>query len=95
MNDRDAIQTRIEARLKQFGETINTIRLKAEQQQDLLGQRVAEPLAAIEKRRDQVREQIDAMKDMNDDDWNTAKGSIDSYFDDIDDGLHKALAHFR
>jgi DNA-binding transcriptional regulator YbjK len=32
---------------------------------------------------------------MNDDDWNTAKGSIDSYFDDIDDGLHKALAHFR
>ncbi|MGD9096989.1 MAG: hypothetical protein PVF97_02820 [Desulfobacterales bacterium] len=95
MNDRDAIQTRIEARLKQFGETINTIRLKAEQQQDLLGQRVEEPLAAIEKRRDQVREQIDAMKDMNDDDWNTAKGSIDSYFDDIDDGLHKALAHFR
>ena len=95
MNYRDAIQTRIEARLKQFGETINTIRLKAEQQQDLLGQRVEEPLAAIEKRRDQVREQIDAMKDMNDDDWNTAKGSIDSYFDDIDDGLHKALAHFR
>ena len=95
MNDRDAIQTRIEARLKQFGETINTIRLKANQQQDLLGQRVEEPLAAIEKRRDQVREQIDAMKDMNDDDWNTAKGSIDSYFDDIDDGLHKALAHFR
>ena len=95
MNDRDAIQTRIEARLKQFGETINTIRLKAEQQQDLLGQRVEEPLAAIEKRRDQVREQIDAMKDMNDDDWNAAKGSIDSYFDDIDDGLRKALAHFR
>jgi hypothetical protein len=56
---------------------------------------VKESLAAVEKQRSQVRERVDAMKAMNDDDWNAAKSSIDSYFDDIDDGLRKALAHFR
>jgi hypothetical protein len=93
--ERETAQAQIDARMKQFGETINTLRMKAEKRGGRIDPQVVRTLEAIEGQQDQVDRKVQAMADLDDDEWTAAKNAIDAHFDDIDAGLRQALAHFR
>lgn len=95
MDDREKTRTEIEARLTQLGETINTLRLKAEQRQDKLEAPLAQSLDAIESKREEVRSSLPQMETLDEETYTSTVERLRRHLDDIDGSLRKALAHFK
>lgn len=95
MTDREKTRAEIEARLTQLGETINTLRLKAEQRQDNLEAPLAQSLDAIESKREEVRSSLPQMQTLDEDSYTSTVERLNRHLDDIDGSLRKALAHFK
>ena len=95
ISDRDQTQAEIEARLSQLGQTITTLRMKAEQQQDKYAAPLGETLDAIEGKRDEVKGRLQEINALDEDAWSLTVAKLNSHLDDIDTGLRSALAHFK
>jgi chromosome segregation ATPase len=94
MTDREKTAAEIEARLTQLGQTITTLRRKAEQQRDKYAAPLGESLDAIESKRREVQESLPSMKTLEEDAWSATVGKLSRHLDDIDASLRQALAHF-
>lgn len=94
MTDKNATQADIEARLVKLGQTITTLRLKAEQQQEKYAVPLGRTLDAIESKRGEVGSRLGELTALDDKSWAAAVAKLNSHLDDIDAGLRKALAHF-
>ena len=95
ISDRDQTQAAIEARLSQLGQTITTLRMKAEQQHDKYAAPLGETLDAIEGKRDEVKGRLQEINALDEDVWSHTVAKLNSHLDDIDTGLRSALAHFK
>jgi hypothetical protein len=95
MNDREKNRTEIEARLNRLGETINTLRMKAEQQQSATGVSLGPSLDAIEQKREEVRGSLPQMTDLDEATYAATVDKLRHHLDDIDSSLRQALAHFN
>ena len=93
--DRDKTRSEIEARLTQLGETINTLRLKAEQQQDKFDTPFGPSLDAIEKKREEVRGSLPQIATLDEEAYAATVDKLRRHLDDIDGSLRQALAHFK
>jgi len=93
--DRDKTRSEIEARLTQLGETINTLRLKAEQQQDKFEAPFGPSLDAIEQKREEVRGSLPQIATLDEETYTATVDKLRRHLDDIDDSLRQALAHFK
>lgn len=94
MTDKDMTQADIEARLVKLGQTITTLRLKAEQQQEKYAVPLSKTLDAIESKRNEVENRLPELGALDDNSWSDAVSKLNSHLNDIDAGLRKALAHF-
>jgi hypothetical protein len=94
MTDKDMTRADIEARLDKLGQTITTLRLKAEQQQEKYAAPLGKTLDAIESKRGEVETRLPELDTLGDKSWSAAVAKLNSHLDDIDAGLRKALAHF-
>ena len=95
MTDREKTRAEIEARLTQLGETINTLRLKAEERQDRFEAPLAQSLDAIESKREEVRGSLSQMESLDDKTYTSTADQLKQHLDDIDGSLREALAHFK
>lgn len=93
--DREKTRAEIEARLTKLGETINTLRLKAEQQQEKYAAPLGKSLDAIESKGSEVQNSLQETESMEEDAWSRTVDKLDRHLDDIDASLRKALAHFK
>jgi hypothetical protein len=94
MTDKDMTQAEIEARLVKLGQTITTLRLKAEEQHKKYAVPLSKTLDAIESKRNEVENRLPELDTLDDQSRSSAVAQLNSHLDDIDDGLRKALAHF-
>jgi hypothetical protein len=94
MTDKDMTRADIEARLEKLGQTITTLRLKAEQQQAKYAVPLGSTLDAIESKRGEVEGRLQELDTLDDKAWTDAVAQLNSHLDDVDAGLRKALAHF-
>ncbi|HSO20225.1 MAG TPA: hypothetical protein VLT88_12235 [Desulfosarcina sp.] len=95
MTDREKIRTEIEARLTQLGETINSLRLKAEQRQGHFQAPIGPSLDAIESKREEVHRSLSQMESLDDKTYTSTVDQLKQHLDDIDGSLREALAHFK
>ena len=95
MTDREKTRAEIEARLTQLGETINTLRLKAEERQDRFEAPLAQSLDAIESKREEVRGSLPQMETLDEESYRSTVERLKEHLDDIDGSLRQALAHFK
>ncbi|MGD9329852.1 MAG: hypothetical protein PVJ53_01000 [Desulfobacterales bacterium] len=95
MTDREKNQAQIEARLRQFGQSLSELKLKTEQRRDKFNGQMKQTVDAIEGQHEKARQRLQAMASLGDDDWSAAEGDINRYIDDIDADLRKALAYFK
>jgi len=94
-NDRETIQAQIEARLRRFGQTLDTLRVKTEQRRDKYDGTMKKSLTAIEAQHQKARERLQAMASLREDEWASAETEISGYLDDIDADLRQALAYYK
>lgn len=94
MTDRDTTRADIEARLEELGQTITTLRLKAEQQQAKYAAPLGKTLDAIESKRGEVEDRLQDLDTLDDKAWSDVVSQLNTHLDDVDAGLRKALAHF-
>jgi len=94
MTDKDTTRADIEARLEKLGQTITTLRLKTEQQQDKYAAPLGKTLDAIESKRSEVEDRLHELDALDEKSWSDAVARLNTHLDDIDAGLRKALAHF-
>jgi len=95
MTDREKTQAQIEARLRQFGQTLSELKIKAEQRKDKFNGQVKQALDALEGQHEEAHQRLRAMSSLADDDWSSAETDVNRYLDDIDSDLRKALSHFK
>jgi len=95
MTDREKTQAQIEARLRQFGQTISELKVKAERRQEKYIGQMDQTLDDIEKQHEKVRQRLQTMPSLADDDWSSAENDISGYLDDIDAGLRGAMAYYK
>ena len=91
---RATTQAEIEARLLKLGQTITTLRMKTEQQQNKFTAPLGKTLDAIEDKREEVENRLDELSDLDEETRSATVAKLSSHLDDIDAGLRKALAHF-
>ncbi|MBC2733124.1 MAG: hypothetical protein HF981_02085 [Desulfobacteraceae bacterium] len=95
MTDREKIQTQIEARFRQFGQTISELKIKTEQRQDKFNGQMKQTLDDIENQHEKVRQRLQTMSSIGDADWSATETDVSKYLDDIDAGLRRALSHYK
>jgi len=95
MTDREKTQAQIEARLRQFGQTISELKVKTERRQDKYIGQMEQTLDDIEKQHEKVRQRLQTMPSLADDDWSSAENDINGYLEDIDAGLRGAMAYYK
>ena len=95
MTDREKIQTQIEARLRQFGQTISELKVKTEQRQDKFNGQMRQTLDDIEKQHAKAHQRLQTMSSLADDKWSATETDVSNHLDDIDAGLRRALAHYK
>jgi len=95
MTDREKTYAQIEARLSQFGQTLNTLRIKTEQRQDKFNGQMRQTLDDLEKQHEKARQRLQAMPSLANADWSSAETDVSNFLEDIDAGLRRALAYFK
>ena len=95
MTDREKIQTQIEARLRQSGQTISELKVKTEQRQDKFNGQMRQTLDDIEKLHAKAHQRLQTMSSLADDKWSATETDVSNHLDDIDAGLRRALAHYK
>lgn len=95
MTDREKVQTQIEARLRQFGQTISELKVKTEQRQDKFNGQMRQTLDDIEKQHAKANQRLQTMASLADADWSATETDVSSHLDDIDAALRRALAHYK
>ena len=95
MSEMEKTRAEIEARLTRIGETVNTLRLKAEQQQDKHAGSLGKSLDAIENKRVEVQKSLQETSNFEERDWSAAVDRLSRHLDDIDASLRQALAYFK
>jgi hypothetical protein len=93
-NERERSRAEIEARLTQLGETINTLRVKAEEQKDKFDMPFGKSLDEIESKREEVRQNLEQIETLEDEQHASTIDKLGRYLEDIDDSLRKALSYF-
>lgn len=93
--DREKTQAQIEARLRQFGQTLSELKTKAEQRQEKFNGQMRRTLDDIEGKHAKARQRLRAMASLGDDEWAATETDVNRYLDDIDGGLRKALSYFK
>lgn len=95
MIDRDKTRAEIETRLTRLGETINTLRQKAGQQENKFEQPMNRSLDAIDSKREEVRHSLQEMETLDEEIYASTVEKLRSHLDDIDGSLRQALSHFK
>ena len=95
MTDREKTQAEIEARLRQFGQTLNELKIKTEQRKEKFNGQMRQTLDTIEGQHEKARRRLTAMSSLTDDDWSSAESDVSHFMDDIDAGLRKAISYFK
>jgi hypothetical protein len=95
ITDREKTQAQIEARLRQFGQTISELKVKTEQRQDKFNGQMRQTLDDIEKQHEKAHQRLQTMSSLGDADWSATETDVSQYLDDIDAGLRRALAHYK
>lgn len=87
MTDREKTQAQIEARLRQFGQTLNELKVKAEQRKEKFNGQMKQALDALEGQHEKAHQRLQAMSSLADDEWSSAETDVKCYLDDIDADL--------
>lgn len=95
MTDREKTQAQLEARMRQFGQTLNELKIKAEQHKEKFNGQMKQTLDTIEGQHDKAHQRLQGMSSLADDAWSSAENDVNHYLDDIDAGLRKALSYFK
>jgi len=95
MTDREKTQAQIEARLRQFGQTISELKVKTEQRQDKFNGQMRKTLDDIEKQHEKAHQRLQTMSSLADADWSATETDVSNHLDDIDAALRRAFSHYN
>jgi len=91
MNEKEKYSAEIEARIAEFGETLNEIETKRELRNE---SRPEVQIDATIRKHQEAQVKVKALKESDSGAWETIKTEVDGLLDDIDKELKEALAYF-
>jgi len=91
MNDKEKYSAEIDARIAQFGETLDEIKTKRELRSE---SRPELQIDATFRKHQEAQAKVKALKASDSSTWETIKTEVDGLMDDIDKELREALAYF-